>query len=272
VKHSIVIPAYNEEAVIRQTVTALVAELDANELDFEIVVVDDSSKDATAEIVTALARADGRVRLVRSPNPNGFGFAVRAGLAEFRGDTVSIVMADGSDAPRDVVRYAHVLEEGYDCAFGSRFMRGGRIVDYPRYKLVMNRLVNWGILALFRHGYDDTTNAFKAYRRHVIEALQPFLSPHFNLTVEIPLKAVVRGYSYAIVPISWTNRQAGVSKLRLPEMGSRYAFIILYCLLERHLSRGDYHRMGVHGWRSRPPLRPGFKQKRSARSREKISA
>ena len=99
--------------------------------------------------------------------------------------------------------------------------------DYPLPKLVVNRVVNLGIRLLFGHGYNDTTNAFKAYRREVIDNVQPLLSHHFNLTVEIPLKAVVRGHSYAIVPIRWRNRTAGESKLKLQEMGSRYLFIVL---------------------------------------------
>ena len=151
-------------------------------------------------------------------------------------------MADGSDDPEDVVRYQRVIEEGYDCAFGSRFIRGSRVHDYPRFKLALNRFVNLGIRLLFRSGYNDTTNAFKAYRREVIETVQPLLSNHFNLTVEIPLKAIVRGHSYSVVPISWRNRREGHSKLALQEMGSRYAFIVLYVFLERHLSRGDYRR------------------------------
>ncbi len=152
------------------------------------------------------------------------------------------MMGDLSDSPEDLVSYYRVLQEGFDCAFGSRFMRGSQVQDYPKPKLVMNRLVNLGIRVLFRHGYNDTTNAFKAYRREVIEHIQPLLSHHFNLTVEMPLKAIVRGHSYAIMPISWTNRTHGVSKLRLQEMGSRYLFIILYVFLEHHLSRGDYRR------------------------------
>ena len=115
------------------------------------------------------------------------------GLDVFEGDAVAIVMADGSDDPEDLVRYHRVLEEGYDCAFGSRFVRGSSVHDYPRFKLALNRVVNWGIRVLFRSGYNDTTNAFKAYRREVIETVQPLLSNHFNLTVEIPLKAIVRG-------------------------------------------------------------------------------
>ncbi len=173
-------------------------------------------------------------------------------------------MADGSDHPDDLVRYYRLLEEGYDCAFGSRFVRGSAVHDYPRFKLVLNRIANVGIRMLFRHGYNDTTNAFKAYTREVIDTVQPLLSNHFNLTVELPLKAIVRGHSYAIVPISWTNRSAGASKLRLQEMGSRYVFIILYAFLEHHLSRGDY-RHPLAGGRRRP--RPG--QARSARARDR---
>ena len=239
-KLSVVIPAHNEEGSIGPTLLGLAAALAGEGIDYELLVSDDASTDRTAEVVQELASANERVRYHRSQYPVGFGFAVRAGLDEFCGDAVAIVMADGSDAPEDVVRYHRLLEEGYDCAFGSRFMRGSIIRDYPPFKLVLNRMVNFGIRMLFRHGYNDTTNAFKAYRREVIETIQPLLSNHFNLTVELPLKAVVRGHSYGIVPISWTNRTAGSSKLGLKEMGSRYLFIVLYVFLEHHLSRGDY--------------------------------
>ncbi len=94
----------------------------------------------------------------------------------------------------------------------------------------------------FGFRYNDVTNAFKLYRRHVILGVKPFLSPHFNLTVEIPLKAIVRGYSYCVAPNDWINRATGESKLKIKEMGSRYLFIILYCLIEKWLSRGDYRR------------------------------
>jgi dolichol-phosphate mannosyltransferase len=241
-KLSVVIPAYNEEGTVAQTVNEIVSTLDAEKIEHEVIVVDDSSTDGTATAVKAITAEHPQVRCLPSPYENGFGFAVRAGLEAFEGDAVAIVMADGSDSPRDLVSYQRLLEEGYECAFGSRFVHGSRVTDYPRSKLIMNRIVNWGIRALFRHGYNDTTNAFKAYRREVIENVQPFLSHHFNLTVELPLKAVVRGYSYGIVPISWANRKAGVSKLRLNEMGSRYLFIVLYVFLEHHLSRGDYRR------------------------------
>jgi dolichol-phosphate mannosyltransferase len=242
VKLSVVIPAYDEAASIVSTVRGITAELRREGIDYEVLVVDDSSHDATRERVASLGRGDGRVRCIRSAYPRGFGFAVRSGLENFEGDAVAIVMADGSDNPTDIVRYHRLLEEGYDCAFGSRFIRGSVVHDYPWPKLIINRFANFFIRILFHHGYNDTTNAFKAYRREVIQTVQPLLSNHFNLTVELPLKAIVRGHSYAIVPVSWTNRTRGRSKLKLQEMGSRYLFIVLYVFLEHHLSRGDYRR------------------------------
>lgn len=244
-KLSVVIPAHNEVESVGQTVTETAAALRDAGIDYEIVVVDDASGDGTSEVVENLATVDPNIRCVRSALPPGFGNAVRAGLDVYTGDAVAIMMADLSDSPRDLILYYRVLEQGYDCAFGTRFGNGGQVHDYPRFKLIMNRLVNLGIRFLFRHGYNDTTNAFKAYRRDVIEQVQPLLSHHFNLTVEIPLKAITRGYNFAVVPVSWTNRQHGVSKLRLQEMGSRYAFIILYVWLEHHLSRGDYRRTDI---------------------------
>jgi dolichol-phosphate mannosyltransferase len=245
VKLSVVIPAHDEVESIATTVQAITARLDHEQIDYEILVVDDASADGTGEVVEGLALNNPRVRCSRSTLPPGFGHAVRHGLSRYRGDAVAIMMADASDSPEDLVRYYRLLDEGYDCAFGTRFAREGHVQDYPLPKLVANRLVNWAIRLLFRHGYNDTTNAFKAYRREVIDHVMPLLSNHYNLTVEMPLKAVVRGHSYAVVPISWRNRTYGASKLRIKEMGSRYLFIVLYVFLEHHLSRGDYRRPGV---------------------------
>ena len=239
---SVVIPAHDEAASVAATLRSTGAALEAAGIDYELVVIDDHSTDGTSAVVAEVASTDSRVRCHRNRDERGFGFAVREGLSQFEGDAVAVMMADGSDDPADLVTYHRLLEEGYDCAFGSRFVRGAQVVDYPRVKLVINRLANWVIRVLFRHGYNDTTNAFKAYRREVIDTVQPLLSNHFNLTVELPLKAIVRGHSYAILPITWRNRSAGASKLSIQEMGSRYLFIVLYVFLEDHLTGGDYRR------------------------------
>lgn len=239
-KLSVVMPAQNEEGSVGKTVEGVVTVLEREEIDYEVVVVNDDSEDSTEAVVEAIGAENPRVRCHRSHYERGFGMAIRAGLDEFKGDAVAIVMADASDDPEDLVKYHRLLEEGWDCAFGSRFMAGAKIYDYPRLKLTINRLANWFIRILFRHGYNDTTNAFKAYKREVIETIQPLLSKHFNLTVEMPLKAIVRGHTYAVIPTDWTNRATGVAKLKMKEMGSRYLFIVLYVWLENALGRGDY--------------------------------
>jgi dolichol-phosphate mannosyltransferase len=239
-KLSVVMPAQNEEGSVGATVAGVVAALEREEIDYEVIVVNDDSEDATEAVVNAIGADNPRVRVHRSHYERGFGMAIRAGLDVFEGDSVAIVMADASDDPEDLVRYHRLLEAGWDCAFGSRFMAGAQVHDYPRLKYRINRLANQFIRILFRHRYNDTTNAFKAYRREVIETIQPLLSKHFNLTVEIPLKAIVRGHTYEVIPTNWTNRTSGVPKLAMREMGSRYLFIVLYVWLEKALSRGDY--------------------------------
>jgi dolichol-phosphate mannosyltransferase len=241
-KLSVIIPAHNEEEAVRGTVERLHATLRAERIPFEILVINDHSTDGTQRVLAELAQELPEVRWVSNRKPGGFGRAIQTGLNRFEGDAVCIVMADASDHPQDVVKYYRKLEEGYECVFGSRFTRQSRVVDYPRHKLVLNRLANWFIKVLFRLDFSDTTNAFKAYRREVIAGVQPILSPHFNITVELPLKAIVRGYTYATVPIDWYNRATGVSNLKIKEMGSRYLFIVLYVWLEKKLSRGDYRR------------------------------
>jgi dolichol-phosphate mannosyltransferase len=243
VKLSVVIPAHNEEGCVEKTVRELVGRLSSAGVDHEILVVNDNSSDQTEAILQTLQGELPGVRYVNNGPPHGFGLAVRRGLESYTGDAVAVYMADASDTPQDLLTFFTKLDsEGVDCVFGSRFMRGSRVVDYPIVKLVLNRLANGFIQILFGLRYNDVTNAFKLYRRRVIDGVKPLLSPHFNLTVELPLKAIVRGYSYAVVPNEWINRKTGISKLRIQEMGSRYLFIVLYCFIERWLSRGDYRR------------------------------
>jgi dolichol-phosphate mannosyltransferase len=246
---TVVIPARNETGCIRSTVEHLDLELRLHHIPHEIIVVDDGSTDQTWSILKDLSYAVPSVRPIQNTGMHGFGRAVIHGLDHMSGDAVVIMMADESDDCRDGVLYWNVLNEGYDAVFGSRFIKGGGVIDYPRLKLLLNRLVNRMIRILFRIRLNDTTNAFKAYRRSVIDGCRPLISPHFNLTVELPLKTIVRGYNWTIMPITWRNRRSGETKLKIKEMGSRYLFICLYVWLEKYFSRGDYrtptNRMGT---------------------------
>jgi dolichol-phosphate mannosyltransferase len=240
-KLSVVIPAYNEEESLPETLRSLYSTLLKYNIEHEICVTNDNSKDRTEQVLQQLQTEIPTLIYHTNKGPNGFGYAIRYGLERFTGDCVAVMMADMSDAPEDLVKFYHtMLEKDVDAVFGSRFIKGGQVYDYPKLKLFINRISNFVIQMLTGIKTNDTTNAFKLYKRETIEGIKPFMSAHFNLTVELPLKAFVRGYSYAIVPNSWTNRKYGESKLKIKEMGSRYFFILLYCMIEKSFSRGDY--------------------------------
>ena len=239
---SIVIPARDEEGCICSTVEHLHLELKLQNVPHEIIVVDDGSTDQTWKLLQEVQARIAELRPIKNESRHGFGRAIICGLDVMKGDAVAIMMADESDDCRDVVRYWHELNQGWDCVFGSRFIKGGGVIDYPKVKLAFNRLANFFLKTLFAIRLNDTTNAFKAYRREVIEGCRPLIAPHFNLTVELPLKAIVRGFSWTVIPITWRNRRTGVPKLKIAEMGSRYLFICLYIWLEKYFSRGDYRK------------------------------
>jgi dolichol-phosphate mannosyltransferase len=240
-KLSIVIPAYNEEGSINETLITLYSKLQEEKIDHEILVVNDNSKDNTLKVLINIQDQIPSLVVHTNYGPNGFGHAIRYGLERFQGDCVAIMMADLSDDPSDLVLFYRRLCIGdVDCVFGSRFIKGGKLVDYPFIKLVINRIANFIIQITIGIKYNDATNAFKLYKRNVIKGISPLLSPHFNLTIELSLKSIIRGYSYDVIPNKWYNRKEGVSKLKIKEMGSRYFFILVYCFVEKYFSMGDY--------------------------------
>ena len=234
-------PAYNEEGSIRETLNLLYHKLNSAEINHEIVVINDNSKDNTLLELENLALNIPTLSYYTNTGPNGFGNAIRFGLEKYKGDCVAIMMADLSDDPDDLILfYKRLLVGDVDCVFGSRFIKGGKVVNYPLMKLIINRIANLIIQIVIGIKYNDATNAFKLYKRNVINGISPLLSPHFNLTIELSLKSIIRGYTYDVIPNKWFNRKEGVSKLKIKEMGSRYFFILVYCFVEKYFSRGDY--------------------------------
>lgn len=242
-KLSIIIPARNEEAHLLETIKDIQNVTTRENVPLEIVIVLDQCTDKTEEKLLKHQKEHSNILIIKTkPESSGIGNAINLGILNYTGDCVAIMMADASDSAEDAVAYYRKLSEGYDCVFGTRFSKGGKTIDYPKIKLVVNRIANSFIKILFQIPLDDTTNAFKAYRRETIDGILPIISHHFNITVELPLKAIVRGYNYTIIPITWTNRKHGISKLKMQEMGGRYLFICLYLWLEKKLARKDYQK------------------------------
>ncbi|NQU94919.1 MAG: glycosyltransferase family 2 protein [Candidatus Omnitrophica bacterium] len=238
-KLSIVTPAHNEEDCIGQTICDIITVLNKEGIEYEIIVVNDNSTDNTIGIVADLMKTHSVIKLINRQKPSGFGRAIKDGLNQVTGDVVGIVMGDLSDDPRDIVKCFRKIEEGYDCVFGSRFMKGSVVKDYPPLKLFINRLANTFIQVLFLTRANDITNAFKFYRTKVIRKIQPIQALYFNITVELPLKAIARKFKFVQIPINWYGRKSGVSKLSVKEMGRKYLFTVLYAWLEKLLLKDE---------------------------------
>lgn len=232
---SILIPAYNEEGVIESTICSLYSALSGAFIDHEILVVNDGSLDRTECCLIRLESKVPTLRYINNLGPHGYGYALRVGLDYYRGDAVVITMADGSDSPADVVAYFQQITEGYDCSFGSRFTRGAKVKGYPGLKRIVNRLGNRLVGLFLWSNYDDFTNGFKCYRRHVINSMQPLVSGQFNLTIEMSMKAVASGARYALIATDWRDRDEGVSNFKLSIQSSLYLLTLLYTLLVIHM-------------------------------------
>lgn len=230
---SVCIPAHNEEGNIGETIDLIAGVLTREGIPFEFVIANDNSTDGTQEVVESRMRAGVPIRLIRRSPPGGFGRAIRSCLDHFHGDVVAVVMADHSDDAEDIVKCYRKINEGYDAVFGSRFMPGSVVTDYPRVKLFANRVGNKLIQFLFRTRHNDLTNAFKLYRATVIRSILPLRASHFNITIEISLGLLIRGFKIAAVPVNWYGRTWGCANFRIGRLGRRYLATLCKLYSER---------------------------------------
>ena len=223
----ILIPAKDEEETIEETIENLQQNL-AHIIPFNILVVNDYSKDNTQHVVDDLSKKYPNVQHIFNESKNGVGGAIRFGLSKWKGDVISLCMADGSDSPEDILRSFEIIEhEDVDCVFGSRFIAGGKVSNYPFVKLVLNRVFNSLISIISRNSYNDYTNIFKVYSRKAIEKIGPLESIGFSIGLEMSLKAFKRRLKISVVPISWSQRKAGESKLNLIKNFNLYVKILI---------------------------------------------
>ena len=225
----VLIPAKDEEESLNETISNLYQELH-NKIEFNILVINDHSNDSTENVLVNLSKKYENLEYLNNLFNSGVGNAIKFGLERWEGDIVVICMADSSDSPDDIlVSYKKMIEGGYDCIFGSRFIKGSRVINYPIVKLFLNRLFNNLVMLLFRNNYNDYTNIFKMYSRVSIIKISPIQSNGFSIGLEMALKAFSRGLYIAHMPISWTQRKSGKSKLNLFKNIRIYLSTLIVC-------------------------------------------
>ena len=232
-KVSIIIPVRNEELVIKKTIEQLENELSS--FPCEIIFVNDFSSDKTFELIKEISDAKEQINLYNNKK-KGLGGAIIEGIDKARGEAVCIMMSDLSDSINDLKKYYEIIKnDNVDAVFGSRFLKESKIVDYPKKKLILNRIFNLATKLLFISDYNDFTNAFKIYKKSALLKTLPLVSESFNIFLELPLKIISRKMRYKIIPISWSNRKEGKSKFEIKELRSKYLFTLIYCWLEKVL-------------------------------------
>ena len=232
-KLSIIIPVRNEELIIKKIVDELQTKLKIPS--YEIIFINDFSTDNTVKIIEELIKTKPEIN-VSNNNRKGLGGAISQGISKASGEIVCVMMSDLSDSIDDLEKYYAIMKnENIDAVFGSRFIKGSKVINYPKKKLILNRIFNIITKLLFFSEYSDFTNAFKIYKKSALLKTFPLVSESFNIFLELPLKIISRKMKYKIIPISWTNRKDGASKFDIKELRAKYLFTLIYCLLEKIL-------------------------------------
>ena len=230
---TVLIPIRDEEENIKIISNEILNNIDCK--NFELLFVNDFSQDASENELKKLTDKHPQIKYINN-DKRGLGGAINSGINNSAGKFICIMMSDSSDTVEDLNKYYEVINsDDLDAVFGSRFIKGGKVVEYPKLKYFLNRLGNLLAKLLLWTDLNDFTNGFKIYKKDTLLGLYPLVSEGFNIFFELPLKTIIRGYKYKIIPISYYNRTVGEAKFKIQELGSKYLFTLLYCFLEKIL-------------------------------------
>lgn len=235
---SVVVPAHNEAPNIEHLVQSLLRSYGL--YIHEIVIVNDNSTDATAEVVRRVATTEPRVRLVNRSKPNGVGLALRDGYHAATGRYILSMDCDFVDILPQLRSLFRVVAEGHDGAIGSRFSHDSILINYPFAKLLSNRLCHLLIKLFLVDSARDISNNLKLYRSDIFKEMK-IATPHFSANLETGLRPLLAGRDIVEVPISWINRTAemGSSTFLLRRVGMSYTRALLACWQDnRYRTRG----------------------------------
>jgi glycosyltransferase involved in cell wall biosynthesis len=206
-RYSIVIPAYNEAARISSALQSVLACIREHNWPAELVVVNDGSRDATAELVRAAAQNAPEIRLLENPGNRGKGYSVRNGLLHSFGEIVMFTDADLSAPIEEAERLFEAIAQGADIAIGSRWLeRQRQTIRQPLYRQFFGRCFNGVTRAVMRLPFADTQCGFKAFTREAAQTIfQLQTIERWGFDPEILFIALKRGYKIAEVPVSWAH-------------------------------------------------------------------
>ena len=230
---SILIPVRDEEQNIQIISEEIKQKISCS--NYEILFINDFSEDQTEDGLIKLRQTNDKV-VYYNNHKKGLGGALDLGIQKSKGKYICIMMSDSSDTVEDLnLYYNEISSNNYDAIFGSRFIKGAKLVDYPKVKLILNRVGNLFAKLIIWTDLNDFTNGFKIYKKETLLSLYPLVSESFNIFIELPLKTIIRGFNYKIIPISYYNRTVGKAKFKIDELGSKYLFTLFYCFLEKIL-------------------------------------
>jgi dolichyl-phosphate beta-glucosyltransferase len=213
---SLVVPAFNEEARLLETLPAMWQFLKSRFFRFELIMVDDGSTDGTAAVVEAFAQEHPGVSLISYQPNRGKGYALRLGVLKARGDLVLFTDADLSTPLDEFERLLEPIVSGNDIAIASRAARGARrLVRQPWYRELAGRCFNLMVQCLAVPGVLDTQCGFKLFPREVAhELFAQYEEDGFGFDIELLHIARRLGYRIAEVPVRWMHRDGSKVRMR----------------------------------------------------------
>ena len=228
-KLSIIIPAHNEQDNIVEVINKIE---EALEIPYELVVINDHSTDNTKELVGNLSKKYNNILLVENNLNKGFANAIKAGFYKANGDVVIPIMADLCDDLSIVSKMFDKINEGYDVVCGSRYIKGGFRLGGSKIKGFLSCFVGWSLYYLLGLPTHDIANAFKMYRKKVIDSID-IKCESFETSMEIPLKAYYLGFKMTEVPTVWRERTKGKSNFSMFKLLPNYLKLYIWAIFMR---------------------------------------
>jgi len=232
---SVVIPAYNEEKTIGHVIEETISAMDSLQMPYEIIVVDDGSKDNTRRIASTY-----KALVLSNARNMGKGYALRRGFRHAQGDIVVTIDADGAHSPKEIQHLVTPLLNGTDIVAGSRFLGSGKY-SMSRLNRIGNLVFNIMIMTLTGKRITDSQSGFRAVKKNVLKRLN-LLSLGYDIETEITVKGLKNGFTFQEKPISCEKRQYSNSKLKILSDGAK----ILKTILKANASRIEHYPLVVN--------------------------